>query len=43
MEIVSIPFMERVHCWDREYNAANIVLFTTSPIPDILYVSSKEW
>ena len=30
-----------VHYWDQEYNAANIILFSTNQIADILYVSNK--
>ena len=34
-------FSQKVQYWYREYNTANIALFSTNQIPDIFYVSHK--
>ena len=34
-------FSQKVQYWKREYNSANIVLFSSNQIVDILYVSDK--
>ena len=39
--LVFLSFDGKVRCWNREHSTANIVLFSTSEAPDILYISDK--